>query len=429
MRVRHMTGSFLRSSNAVVCNLSVGQGLRALYSRLDASRHCIYSSSWRGVARASAGSVRDDCKDLPPVPVQLPEHTRFMVTLLRHGQSTWNKQHIIQGSSDHSVLTDRGVEQAQSAAELLQRVGWLESSTHTWASPLQRARQTAEIVHTSLGLTHSIQYLSSLREIDLYSYQGVKKRVLQNTTSEKYVTWQKKPALFEIDGHAPVRELWYRASLVWNTIFASMHHVAAADGTTHSPLHEENILVVAHNATNQALINTALGLPPSMFRRIIQSNASLSKLEFLRLGDKDETRIIVHAINRVPMTSMIEKELTQKNRRKLVLLCGDQDVQHIEAVEGIRSVDKAASWKVIDTRGQDLEQIRGYVESSKDLETILLVDSETCNRMTSDLVGVSQSHGTFSCDPGSLTLLTCPDDHDQSSWNNNATLVCFNVFF
>lgn len=39
------------------------------------------------------------------------------------------------------------------------------------------------------------------------------------------------------------------------------------------------LLVVAHNAVNQAMICTALGLPPSYFRRLVQSNAAATVLD------------------------------------------------------------------------------------------------------------------------------------------------------
>jgi len=56
--------------------------------------------------------------------------------------------------------------------------------------------------------------------------------------------WQKDAANFEIDGHYPVRELWERAQSCWQSILNS-------DGNS--------ILVVAHNAVNQALVATATG--------------------------------------------------------------------------------------------------------------------------------------------------------------------------
>jgi len=49
--------------------------------------------------------------DLPTLP---PLSTPRSLTLVRHGQSTWNAAGIIQGSSDVSRLTDKG--RAQAAA-------------------------------------------------------------------------------------------------------------------------------------------------------------------------------------------------------------------------------------------------------------------------------------------------------------------------
>lgn len=53
------------------------------------------------------------------------------------------------------------------------------------------------------------------------------------------------------------RELWYRASLAWREILS-----LEALG--------QRRLVVGHNAVNQALICTALGLPAACFRRCTQ---------------------------------------------------------------------------------------------------------------------------------------------------------------
>ena len=56
--------------------------------------------------------------------------------------------------------------------------------------------------------------------------------------------WQKHASDFEIEGHFPVRELWERASGCWKVI---LDHPG------------DSILVVAHNAVNQALVATATG--------------------------------------------------------------------------------------------------------------------------------------------------------------------------
>ena len=47
-------------------------------------------------------------------------HSLSQVTLVRHGQSTWNEEGRIQGSSDKAVLTAKGEAQAETTREMLQ---------------------------------------------------------------------------------------------------------------------------------------------------------------------------------------------------------------------------------------------------------------------------------------------------------------------
>jgi broad specificity phosphatase PhoE len=70
------------------------------------------------------------------------------ITLVRHGESTWNELGLVQGHDNSAQLTARGREQAQAAAESLRELGFQALV----ASDLDRARETAEIVGSVLGL-------------------------------------------------------------------------------------------------------------------------------------------------------------------------------------------------------------------------------------------------------------------------------------
>ncbi|MDJ1372030.1 histidine phosphatase family protein [Gulosibacter molinativorax] len=69
------------------------------------------------------------------------------IGLIRHGETDWNAQMKLQGTTD-IPLNERGVEQAEDAARLLRGSDW----TRIVASPLGRARHTAEIIAAALGL-------------------------------------------------------------------------------------------------------------------------------------------------------------------------------------------------------------------------------------------------------------------------------------
>lgn len=78
-----------------------------------------------------------------------------------------------------------------------------------YVSPLQRARETAAAITAGREELRTIT-LPALREVDLYSFQGLLKAEGKARFGDAFASWQRTAATFSIDGHAPVRELWYR---------------------------------------------------------------------------------------------------------------------------------------------------------------------------------------------------------------------------
>ena len=67
--------------------------------------------------------------------------------LVRHGETDWNRQHRIQGLTD-IPLNETGRAQARATGRLLSR----RSFDGIYASPLDRAMETARIIADELGL-------------------------------------------------------------------------------------------------------------------------------------------------------------------------------------------------------------------------------------------------------------------------------------
>jgi broad specificity phosphatase PhoE len=94
-----------------------------------------------------------------PIPAQ-------QFVLVRHGQSHWNERKLIQGQNDEAQLTQKGREQARLALEKLREYSFDAIIT----SDLARARETAEVFATALGLT--IAMTTQLRERSFGVYEG-----------------------------------------------------------------------------------------------------------------------------------------------------------------------------------------------------------------------------------------------------------------
>lgn len=197
------------------------------------------------------------------------------VILVRHGQSTYNLARRIQGRCDKSVLTDAGRDSARQVARTLQDV----PLNAVYCSPLQRARQTAEIVCEGRDRPPTPSEL--LLEIDLPLWEEMQRDEVMAKFPDDYDLWKHRPQDFRMDvptedggtrSHAPVLALREQAQQFWESLL-SQH---AGD----------TVAVVAHNGINRCLLSTALGIEASYYQSIQQSNCAISVLRFSGgLGD------------------------------------------------------------------------------------------------------------------------------------------------
>ncbi|EKA60490.1 phosphoglycerate mutase [Janibacter hoylei PVAS-1] len=113
------------------------------------------------------------------------------VHLIRHGQSTWNRDGLVQGAyrgRNQSVLTDEGRAQAARAGLAL---GALvgpprhEHSLDLWSSDLMRTMQTAEIISVAL---RPIRWIASVR-----NEPGLREQALGELEGERTDALQAQP--------------------------------------------------------------------------------------------------------------------------------------------------------------------------------------------------------------------------------------------
>jgi broad specificity phosphatase PhoE len=379
----------------------------------------------------------NDRIDAPPPPFpSLKSNSTIRFTIVRHGQSTWNAINRIQGSSDLSELTEKGKAQAESSRQMLEDMEF----DLVFASPLRRARQTADIiVRGRMSLPRHVprHNLMILREIDLYSFQGLIKQEVKEKFPLLHRNWKNHPDLFEIDSHAPCREMWHRGGLAWCRmikIIEDGHEGEARD---------LSVLVVAHNNTNQALISSALGLDCKYFRRLVQSNAAMSSL-IVRTGPSQQQTIQLEFLNQSPYKG--SSILSQDDKvAQIIVLVATSDAGHIEKIKRLLSgeakkemsvfVDQTCNEALLMCQqgmlplspslplpsDQPWPHLRAH--SSQTSATIVLASSSTASSIICqalDIVVSPEQSSIFQMTPGGLSILEIED-------RNKAIAHCLNT--
>ncbi|HBB36292.1 MAG TPA: histidine phosphatase family protein [Cyanobacteria bacterium UBA8803] len=192
------------------------------------------------------------------------------VIILRHGQSSYNSQQMIQGRCDESVLTEKGAADASLLGATLSSL----NVDAVYSSPLQRARETAQAILPYLPGSPTLQTSDNLLEVDLPQWEKLRKSELQAKFPEEYQCWKERPHEFYMviptaEGpteHFPVLALYKQAQQFWQEIL---------------PRHQGGtIVIVAHNGINRCLIISALGISPARYHSIQQSNCCINVLNF-----------------------------------------------------------------------------------------------------------------------------------------------------
>lgn len=94
------------------------------------------------------------------------------ILVIRHGETDWNAQGRLQGTLD-TPLNQRGHRQAEAAAQALRTLG----VQTIFASPMLRARKTAEIISGALGVP--VVFREALREKHFGTLQGLSPEELE----------------------------------------------------------------------------------------------------------------------------------------------------------------------------------------------------------------------------------------------------------
>ncbi|NJK59530.1 MAG: histidine phosphatase family protein [Oscillatoriales cyanobacterium SM2_1_8] len=190
------------------------------------------------------------------------------MVLIRHGESEFNVATRVQGRSEltraemSSRLTALGEQQARLVGAALQGI----AVDAVLASPLLRARRTAELVTEVAGWRLGPELHSGLLEVDLAPWEGLTFAEVRDRFPLEYDAWHNRPHELAIAGRYPILELFEQARQFWAEVL---------------PRHRDRTVVVAaHSGINRALICTAIGLAPEHYHYLGQNNCALSVVNF-----------------------------------------------------------------------------------------------------------------------------------------------------
>ncbi len=187
------------------------------------------------------------------------------IYLVRHGESTWNAQRRWQGVAD-PPLSEAGVEQAGRLARRLRSAGLAA----VYASPLQRALQTARIVAEACGLAPRV--VEGLREVSFGEWEGLPAEEVERRYGPLLSRWWVRPDLVRIPGAEDLEEARRR-------VMEAVGDVAAAHP-------QAAVAVVAHGGVNRLVLLTLLGAPLASYWRLQQSNGCVNVVDVARGGGR-----------------------------------------------------------------------------------------------------------------------------------------------
>jgi broad specificity phosphatase PhoE len=178
------------------------------------------------------------------------------IIFVRHGETDWNRQGLIQGSVD-TELNERGHAQSKAVAELLsfRKSEWRDFQIIT--SPQRRAFQTAEYILAALEKTLG-GLETRVRELGFGIWEGkpfweLKASPVYPAHPEERFFWQPEGGESYDDGVARVNE--WRATLTRPT------------------------LVISHGAVGRCLMGAVTGLAPAEIVNLKTPQGAYCRLE------------------------------------------------------------------------------------------------------------------------------------------------------
>lgn len=195
-------------------------------------------------------------------PKPLPTTT---VLLVRHGRTPTTGKHL-PGQAPGLHLSDHGRAQADRVAERIAAMP--HPPVAVYASPLERARETAAPIARALGLR--VRRERDLIDLDIGSWEGMS--LARAARRREWAIVQRWPSGFRFPGGESFAELSARAG------DAVLRLVAAHRG--------ETVVAVSHADPIRSILAVAAGVPVDLFQRLTVAPCSVSAIAYGPAGPR-----------------------------------------------------------------------------------------------------------------------------------------------
>jgi broad specificity phosphatase PhoE len=176
---------------------------------------------------------------------------------LRHGEIESNLKKIYAGRSAEP-LTPRGRRQAEVAARQLSS----RDIDAIYCSPLQRTRETAEIIGSFLGITP--RAAPGFIELKMGPWEGKSEEFVSREFPQAWQVWNTRPAELALPGRETLEELQGR-------VLSGIEKLKRAS-------RGKNLLIVTHVAIIRVLLLHVQGLHLNFYRTLPIPNGKIFEL-------------------------------------------------------------------------------------------------------------------------------------------------------
>ena len=204
--------------------------------------------------------------------------------LVRHGQTTWNREKRYQGQSD-VPLDEAGVQQADALARYFAG----QDVQAVYSSDLQRAWHTALPIARLLGTEPVAE--PRLREGDFGAWEGLTYDEINARWPGDLAAWHADPLTKVPPGGETLQQILDRIGGVVRDV--QQHHGG------------QTVMLVAHGGALRAIICHALALPSHTFWRLSLGSASISEMRLY--GDMSVLTLFndTHVVSHIPASPWV----------------------------------------------------------------------------------------------------------------------------